>query len=149
MPTAIRTGSRKTEAAIGLTSPRSLRCSKTSTRLLSSFTTRVLAGRVISPSEPLEDEDSDVAGLLDRLNDTIAAYRPGLRDHLKNALIPTVHHQTRLHNALRDQIDPSLATGVLSLDQVCKNVESLRLKDEDDITSFYSGAKVRIYSGLL
>lgn len=89
-----------------------------------------------------------MAGLLDRLNDAMVAYRPGLRDYLKNALLPTVHHQIRLHNALRDKIDTSFATGVLSVDQVCKNVESFRLKDEDDATSFYSGNKVRIHSGL-
>lgn len=106
----------------------------------------VLARRVTSLSDPLEDEDCDVAGLLDRLNDAMVAYRPGLRDYLKNALIPTVHHQTRLHSALREHIDTSFATGVLSIDQVCKNVESFRLKDEDDITGFYSGTKVRTHS---
>lgn len=100
----------------------------------------------MSLSDPLEDEDCDVAGLLDRLNDAMVAYRPGLRDYLKNALIPAVHHQTRLHSVLRDQIDTSFATGVLSVDQVCKNVESFRLKDEDDITNLYSGVKVRIHS---
>lgn len=83
---------------------------------------------------------------MDRLNDTMVAYRPGLRDNLKNALIPTVHHQTRLHDTLRDKIDTSFATGVLSVDQVCKNVESLRLKDEDDLANFYSGVKVRAYT---
>ena len=79
----------------------------------------------------------------------MVAYRPGLRDYLKNALIPTVHHQTRLHDVLRDQIDTSFATGVLSVDQVCKNVESFRLKDEDEIINLYSGVKVRIYSGFV
>ena len=86
-----------------------------------------------------------MSGLLDRLNDVMVAYRPGLRDNLKNALIPTIHHQTRLHETLRDQVDTSFATGVLSVDQVCKNVESLRLKDEDEVTNFYSGVKVRIH----
>lgn len=105
--------------------------------------------RHISLSDPFEDEDSDVASLLDRLNDAMVAYRPGLRDHLKNALIPTVHHQTRLHNTLRDNIDDSFATGVLSIDQVCKNVEVLRLKDDDDMTNFYSEAKVRAYTQVL
>ena len=100
-------------------------------------------------SGPPEDEDGDVAGLLDRLNDAMIAYRPGLRDYLKDALIPTVHHQTLLHNALRDQIDTSFATGVLSADQVCKNVESFRLKDEDDVTNIYPEVKVRIYLGLV
>ena len=99
--------------------------------------------------DPPEDEDCDVAELLDRLNDTIISYRPGLRGYLKNALIPTVHHQTRLHGALRDEIDPSFATGILSVDQVCKNVESFRLKDEDDVVSFYSEAKVRAYTQVL
>ena len=103
----------------------------------------------MSFSDPPEDEDCDVTGLLDRLNDVMVGYRPGFRDHLKNALIPTIHHQTRLHKTLRDQIDTSFATGILSVDQVCKNVESFRLKDEDDITDFYSGVKVRIYSGLV
>lgn len=104
---------------------------------------------MIHLSDSLEDEDCDVTDLLDRLNDAVVAYRPGLRDYLKNALLPTVHHQTRLHNILRDKVDTSFATGVLSADQVCKNVESFRLKDEDDVTNFYSGAKVRIYSGLV
>ena len=90
-----------------------------------------------------------MAGLLDRLNDAMVAYRPGLRDYLKNALLPTVHHQTRLHNTLRDKIDTSFATGVLSADQVCKNVESFRLKDEDEVVDFYTRAKVRIYLGLI
>ena len=105
----------------------------------------LLAGRVISLSDPLEDEDCDVTGLLDRLNDEMVAYRPGLKDRLKDILITTIHHQTRLHDALRDNIDTSFATGILSVDQVCKNVESLRLKDEDDVASFYSGVKVRAY----
>ena len=144
--TAFRTGPRTMRAVIGPTSLRSSPCSRTSTRLLSSHVSYPLAGRVISLSDPLEDEDCDVAGLLDRLNDAMVAYRPGLRDYLKNALIPTVHHQTRLHNALRDKIDTSFATGILSVDQVCKNVESFRLKDEDDVTSFYSGVKVRAYT---
>jgi hypothetical protein len=89
-----------------------------------------------------------VADLLDRLNDAMVAYRPGLRDYLRNTLIPTVHHQTRLHDALREKIDTSFATGILSIDQVCKNVELFRLKDEDDTTNFHSAVKVRIYLGL-
>ena len=100
-------------------------------------------------SDPPEDEDRDVAGLLERLNDALVAYRPGLRDYIKNALIPTVHYQTLLHDALRDQVDTSFATGVLSADQVCKNVESFRLKDEDDVSNLSSEVKVRIYSGLV
>lgn len=86
-----------------------------------------------------------MAELLDRLNDAMAAYRPGLRDYLKNALLPTVHHQTRLHNTLREKVDTPFATGVLSVDQVCKNVESFRLKDEDEVSNLYSGVKVRIH----
>lgn len=78
----------------------------------------------------------------------MVSYGPALRDHLKNALLPTVHHQTRLHQILRDNVDTSFATGVLSADQVCKNVETFRLKDEDDLTNFYSGAKVRIHPAL-
>ena len=143
----IRTGLRKTKAAIGPTSLRSSPCSRKSTCLLSAFGFCVLAGRVVSLRDSPEDEDCDVAGLMDRLNDALVAYRPGLRDYLKNALIPTVHHQTLLHDALRDQIDTSFATGVLSADQVCKNVESFRLKDEDEVTNLYSDVKVRIYSG--
>lgn len=145
----IRTSLRKTTATTGPTSRRSLLCSRKSAHLLSSDVLCVLAGRVVSLSDPLDDEDRDVAGLLDRLDDAMVAYRPGLRDYLKNALIPTVHHQARLHTVLRDQIDTSFATGVLSVDQVCKNVESLRLEDEDSITNFYSEAKVRICSGFI
>lgn len=79
----------------------------------------------------------------------MVAYGPGLRGHFKNAIIPAVHHQARLHGTLRNTIDTSFATGILSVDQVCKNVESFRLKDEDDVTNFYSGVKVRAYtSGL-
>lgn len=100
----------------------------------------------MSLSDPLDDEDCDVAGLLGRLNDAMVAYGPGLRDYLRNALIPTVHHQTRLHTTLRDKIDASFATGILSVDQVCKNVESFRLKDEDDVTDLYSGVKVHAYT---
>ena len=100
----------------------------------------------MSLSDPLDDEDCDVAGLLGRLNDAMVAYGPGLRDYLRNAVIPTVHHQTRLHAALRDKIDASFATGILSVDQVCKNVESFRLKDEDDVTDLYSGVKVHAYT---
>ncbi|KAF9651523.1 hypothetical protein BDM02DRAFT_3110648 [Thelephora ganbajun] len=99
---------------------------------------------MLQENDPVEDEDCDVAGLLDRLSDAMVAYRPGLRDYLKNALIPTVHHQTRLHNTLRGKVDTSFATGVLSVDQVCKNVESFRLKDEDDVTNFYSGTKAKV-----
>ena len=55
--------------------------------------------------DPPEDEDCDVAELLDRLNDIMISYRPELRGYLKNALIPTVHHKMRLHGALRDEID--------------------------------------------
>ena len=145
----IRTGSRKTRAAIGPTNLRSSPCFRKSACLVSAYLLRVLAGHVVSLSDPPEDDDCDVAGLLDRLNDAMVAYRPGLRDYLKDALIPTVHHQTLLHDALRDQIDTSFATGVLSADQVCKNVESFRLKDEDDVTNIYSEVKVRIYPGLV
>ena len=135
------------KAVIGPTNLRSWLCSRKSACPISSNAPKVFSRRVISPSDSL-DEDCNVAGLLDRLNDAIIAYRPGLRDHLKNALLPTIHHQTRLHDTLRDKIDTSFATGVLSADQVCKNVESFRLKDEDDVTSFYSGTKVGIYSCL-
>jgi hypothetical protein len=144
--TTSRAGPRTMRPVSGPTSLRSSPCYRTSTRLLSSHASYVLAGRVISLSDPLEDEDCGVAGLLDRLNGAVVAYRPGLRDYLKNALIPTVHHQTRLHNTLRDKVDSSFATGILSVDQVCKNVESFRLKDEDDATNFYSGVKVRAYT---
>jgi len=144
--TAFRARLRMTRAVSGTTSlPLSL-CYRTSTRLLSSHPSHALAGLVVSLSDPLGDEGCDVVGLLDRLNNAMVAYRPGLKDYLKDALIPTVHHQTRFHNALRDKIDTSFATGVLSVDQVCKNVESFRLKDEDDVTNFYSGVKVRAYT---
>jgi len=144
MPTtATRAALRTTRAMTGLTSLPSSPCSKTSTCLLSSHASQVHA---MSLSDPYEDDDCDIAGLLGRLNDTMVAYRPGFRDYLKNALIPTVHHQTRLHNGLRDKIDTSFATGVLSIDQVCKNVEVLRLKDEDDVTHLYSEVKVRAYT---
>ena len=144
--TAFRAGLRTTRTVTGPTSLRSSLCYRTGTRTLSSHAPHVLAGRVISLSDPLEDEDCDVTGLLDRLNDAMVAYRPGLKDRLKDILITTVHHQTRLHDVLRDKIDTSFATGILSVDQVCKNVESLRLKDEDDVASFYSGVKVSAYT---
>jgi len=104
------------------------------------------AGSVISPSDPLEDEGYDVTRLLDRLNDAMVAYRPGLKDRLKDISITTIHHQTRLYDTIRDKIDTSFATGILSVDQVCKNVESLRLKDEEDVARFYSGVKVRAHT---
>ena len=147
--TAIRPGLRMTRALAGSMSRRSSLCSRTSACLFSSYPPRVHTKRVVPLSDSPEDEDCDAAELLDRLNDAMVAYRPGLRDYLKDALIPTVHHQTRLHHNLRDKIDSSFATGVLSVDQVCKNVESFRLKDEDDTASFYSGAKVRAYTRVL
>ena len=144
--TAFRANLRTTRTVTGPTSLHSSPCYRTGTRTLSSHPPHVLAGSLISLSDPLEDEDCDVTGLLDRLNDAMVAHRPGLKDRLKDILITTIHHQTRLHDTLRDKIDTSFATGILSVDQVCKNVESLRLKDEDDVTSFYSGVKVRAYT---
>ncbi|KAF9792114.1 hypothetical protein BJ322DRAFT_14169 [Thelephora terrestris] len=99
---------------------------------------------MLQDNDSQEDGDCDVADLLDRLNNAMVAYRPGLRDYLRNTLIPTVHHQTRLRDALREKIDTSFATGILSIDQVCKNVELFRLKDEDDTTNFHSAVKVKV-----
>ena len=145
---AIRMRSEMMRRETGPTSPHSSLCSRKSACPFSPYMRKLLSRRVTSLSDLPEDDDCDVTSLLDRLNSAMVAYRPGLRDYLRNALIPTVHHQTRLHNTLRERIDTSFATGILSIDQVCKNIELFRLKDEDEVANFHSGVKVRIYSGL-
>ncbi|KZT71414.1 hypothetical protein DAEQUDRAFT_810065, partial [Daedalea quercina L-15889] len=87
---------------------------------------------------PAVDEQEEVTALANKLKAPMAAQGAAMREYLGETLLPVIARVREVHAALENKVDLQFAGGVLAFDEVCKRVESMAIRDEDQLKTAYT-----------
>ncbi|KAF9817844.1 hypothetical protein IEO21_03186 [Rhodonia placenta] len=96
---------------------------------------------LLQESAPGEDEEEDLAQLANRLRAPMAAQGAIMKKYLADTLVPVLTRVKEVHGLLEDKVDLAFGAGILTFDEVCKKVEAMALRDEDDLKTAYTDAQ--------
>ncbi|RDX47013.1 hypothetical protein OH76DRAFT_1473180 [Lentinus brumalis] len=80
-----------------------------------------------------EDEEEYLMAMVEQLKAPMAAQGSALRQYLKETLLPAINQVKGVHGELDDKVDLAFGAGLLTFDEVCKKVERIALRDEDEL----------------
>ncbi|KAI0722459.1 hypothetical protein C8Q72DRAFT_890008 [Fomitopsis betulina] len=84
------------------------------------------------------DEREEVAALANKLKAPMAAQGVAMREYIGETLLPVIARVKDVHATLEAKIDLQFAGGLVAFDQVCKKVERMALRDEDELRTTYA-----------
>ncbi|KAI0695865.1 hypothetical protein C8T65DRAFT_710727 [Cerioporus squamosus] len=80
-----------------------------------------------------EDEEEQLMAMVEQLRGPMAAQGTALRQYLRDTLLPAYNQVKAVHGELDDKVDLAFGAGLLTFDEVCKKVERIALRDEDEL----------------
>ncbi|KAI0647569.1 hypothetical protein C8Q79DRAFT_907113 [Trametes meyenii] len=89
-------------------------------------------------ASPEEDENDQLLELVQKLKAPMAAQSAALKKYLADTVLPAYMHVKGVHQNLEDKVDLEFGAGLLTFDEVCKKVERIALKDEDEIRTVHT-----------
>lgn len=112
---------------------------------------------------PEDDEEEQLMALVEQLRAPMAAQGSDLKKYLKDTILPAFQQIKETHNAIEDKgrslrhymrpsylrmpaVDIAFGAGILTFDEVCKKVERIALRDEDDLRTARAESQVRLVS---
>ncbi|CAL1705253.1 unnamed protein product [Somion occarium] len=84
-----------------------------------------------------DDEKEDLAALAEQLRAPMATQGQHLKQHMRDSVIPAIQQVKKVHEILDDEVDLAFGAGLLAFDEVCKRVEAMTLRDEDELKDQY------------
>ncbi|KAH9900842.1 hypothetical protein C8Q73DRAFT_220958 [Cubamyces lactineus] len=93
---------------------------------------------------PEKDEDDQILELVEKLQAPMAAQGAALKQYLADTVLPAYSRVKDVHAVLEDKVDLQFGAGLLTFDEVCKKVERITLKDEDEIRSVHAQSQSNI-----
>ncbi|KAH9930604.1 uncharacterized protein B0H18DRAFT_1083726 [Fomitopsis serialis] len=87
---------------------------------------------------PAVDEQEEVAALANKLKAPMAAQGAAMREYLGETLLPVIARVKEVHGLLEDKVDLAFGAGIMTFDQVCKKVENMAIRDEDELKTAYT-----------
>ncbi|KAH9832995.1 uncharacterized protein C8Q71DRAFT_775912 [Rhodofomes roseus] len=87
---------------------------------------------------PAVDEQEEVAALANKLKVPMAAQGAAIRQYLGETLLPVIARVKEVHALLEGKIDLAFGAGVMTFDEVCKKVENMAIRDEDELKTAYT-----------
>ncbi|KAK7693806.1 hypothetical protein QCA50_003378 [Cerrena zonata] len=60
-----------------------------------------------------------------------------MKQHMKDTVIPAIQQVKTVHETLDEDVDLAFGTGLLAFNEVCKRVEAMAVRDEDEIKERY------------
>ncbi|KAI0780403.1 hypothetical protein BD413DRAFT_1266 [Trametes elegans] len=85
-----------------------------------------------------KDEDDQMLELVEQLKAPMAAQGAMLKQFLADTVLPAYSHIKDVHGVLEEKVDLEFGAGLLTFDEVCKKVERIALKDEDEIKTAHA-----------
>ncbi|EIW51819.1 uncharacterized protein TRAVEDRAFT_67611 [Trametes versicolor FP-101664 SS1] len=93
---------------------------------------------LLQDNTPELDEDDQMLELVQKLKAPMAAQGVALKQYLADTVLPAYSHVKDVHGVLEDKVDLEFGAGLLTFDEVCKKVERIALKDEDEIKAAHA-----------
>ena len=112
-----------------------------------------------------QDEEEQLIALIESLKGPMAAQGASLKQYMKDAFLPAYNGIKSAHGVLEEKgewfgdymrlidynsmrlahfaVDLAFGAGLLTFDEVCKKVERIALRDEDELRSAHAQAQVR------
>ncbi|KAI0636441.1 hypothetical protein C8Q77DRAFT_1092755 [Trametes polyzona] len=103
---------------------------------------------MLQDNSPDLDEDDQMLELVQKLKAPMAAQNVALRQYLGDTVLPAYSHIKNVHGVLEDKVDLEFGAGLLTFDEVCKKVERIALKDEDDIRTAHAQSQRNVVKTL-
>lgn len=118
------------------------------------------------PNSSAVDEREEVTALANKLKAPMAAQGVAMREYIGETLLPVITRVKDVHATLEAKskelrascdahtimlsslcfvVDLQFAGGLVAFDQVCKKVERMALRDEDELKTTYSDCQVSVY----
>ncbi|KAI0807933.1 hypothetical protein C8Q74DRAFT_1363381 [Fomes fomentarius] len=91
-----------------------------------------------------EDEEEQLMALVEQLKSPMTAQGGMLKQYLKDTLLPAYNNIKATHGKLDDKVDLAFGAGLLTFDEVCKKVERIALRDEDELKTAQAESKRNI-----
>ncbi|KAI0820231.1 hypothetical protein BC628DRAFT_1398746 [Trametes gibbosa] len=88
---------------------------------------------MLQDGSPELDEEDQMLELVQKLKAPMAAQGVELKQYLADTVLPAYSRIKDVHGVLEDKVDLEFGAGLLTFDEVCKKVERIALKDEDEI----------------
>ncbi|KAM5538008.1 hypothetical protein V8D89_008205 [Ganoderma adspersum] len=88
-----------------------------------------------------EDEEERLIALIESLKGPMAAQGASLKQYMKDAFLPAYNGIRSAHGVLEDKVDLAFGAGLLTFDEVCKKVERIALRDEDELKTAHAEAQ--------
>ncbi|KAI0672696.1 hypothetical protein C8Q78DRAFT_1020893 [Trametes maxima] len=104
---------------------------------------------MLQDSSPEEDENDQLLELVQKLKAPMAAQSAALKKYLADTVLPAYMHVKGVHQDLEDKVDLEFGAGLLTFDEVCKKVERIALKDEDEIRTAHAQSQRNIAKTLV
>ncbi|KAI8982907.1 hypothetical protein BD414DRAFT_88145 [Trametes punicea] len=95
-------------------------------------------------SSPGQDPDDELLEMVEKLKVPMAAQGAALKQYLADTLLPAYSHIKDVHAVLEDKVDLEFGAGLLTFDEVCKKVERIALRDEDEIRAAHTQSQLSI-----
>ncbi|TBU35436.1 hypothetical protein BD311DRAFT_707386 [Dichomitus squalens] len=91
-----------------------------------------------------QDEEERLIALIESLKEPMAAQGATLKEYLKNALLPAYSSIKAAHDVLDEKVDLAFGAGLLTFDEICKKVERIALRDEDELKTTHAGSQRKV-----
>ncbi|KAI0351488.1 hypothetical protein OH77DRAFT_1506466 [Trametes cingulata] len=93
---------------------------------------------MLQDNSPEQDEEDQILEMVQQLKTAMAAQGTALKQYLADTVLPAYSHVKDVHGVLEDKVDVQFGAGLLTFDEVCKKVERIALKDEDEIQAAHT-----------
>nr|VWP00300.1 Tryptophan synthase (EC [Ganoderma boninense] len=88
-----------------------------------------------------QDEEERLIALIESLKGPMAAQGASLKQYMKDTFLPAYNGIKTAHGVLEDKVDLAFGAGLLTFDEVCKKVERIALRDEDELKTAHAEAQ--------
>ncbi|PSS31044.1 hypothetical protein PHLCEN_2v2376 [Hermanssonia centrifuga] len=78
------------------------------------------------------EDDEELTALANKLKAPMSAQGQRLKQYMMETILPVVQRVKQVHETLEDKVDMAYGTGLLAFDEVCKRVEAMALRTEDE-----------------
>ena len=79
---------------------------------------------------------------MNRLQPSFDAHGRALKKEIANTFVPTVNNVRILHHVLDDKVDVAYEKGVVDLNDACKGLEAMAIKEQDELKDACERSKV-------
>lgn len=89
-----------------------------------------------------QSEDDKLCTLIESLQTPFSQQSKELLGDVADTLVPAVNSVKRAYHALNEESDVTYGSGLLLIDEACKKVEAVTIRQQDAVTDEYQASQV-------